>query len=222
MRLGCGGCLGSLLGLTLLAALVAAPIWVGFRMLQDPGVRVPPASASDAFRAQQKLYELGRRSSRGGRSARTESTVLTETEITAFLSNHLAEAADLPLSGVVARLHGGGNAEILGRLPFRQLLSEEPLATVRDSLPGTWLDRLVWLRLRGDFMVEPAAQTAGRRALRFDVERFWIGNQRLPAVLLRILLHPSALRVLRWPVPEGVEAVIVEPGRLVIRTAGEH
>ena len=222
MRLGCGGCLGSLFGLGLLVAVVAAPIWVGFRIFQDSGVPLPAASASDGFRAQQKLYEVGRRASRTGRSAPGEPIALTDREVSAFLANHLGEAADLPLSGVVARMPARGEAEIMGRLPLRQLLSEEPFATVRDALPVDWLDRPVWLRLRGDFMVEVATPPATRRALRFDVERFWIGRQRVPALLLRLLLHPSALRVLRWPLPEGVEAVVVEPGRLVIRTTGEH
>lgn len=222
MRPGCGGCLGSLLGLVLLVAIFAAPIWVGFRMLQDPGGPLAATSASDGFRAQQKLYEVVRRGSRSGRSTRGEPIAITDREATAFLSNHLAEAADLPLSGVVARMPARGQAEIMGRLPLRQLLSEEPFATVRDALPAGWLDRLVWLRLRGDFMVEAATPPGTRRALRFDVERFWIGRQRLPAVLLRLLLHPSALGVLRWPLPEGIEGVVVEPGRLVIRTAGDH
>lgn len=222
MRLGCGGCLGSFFAVGLVGALVVGPIWLGFRMLQDPGVSVPRASASDGLRAQQKLYEVGRRASRSGRGTRPEPIALSEGEISAFLANHLAGAAELPLSGVVARMAGRGEAEIMTRLPLRHLLSEEPFATARDVLPVAWLDRPVWLRLRGDFMVEAAGAPPARRALRFDVDRFWIGRQRLPAILLRLLLHPTAVRVLRWPLPDGVESVVVEPGRLIIRTGGER
>jgi hypothetical protein len=216
MRLGCGGCLGSLFVAGVLVGSVVGPIWLGYRLLQDPGVPAPPTSTSDGFRAQQKLYEVGKRAGRGG------PIVLTDREISAFLSNHLAAAAELPLSGVVARMPGRGEAEIMGRLPLRHLLSEEPLATLREMLPAGSLDRPVWLRLRGDFTIEPAVTPAGRHALRFEVARFWIGRQRMPAVMLRLLVHPAALGVLRWPLPDGVEAVSVEPGRLVIRTAGEH
>jgi hypothetical protein len=217
MRLGCGGCLGGLLGVVLMAAVLVAPVWLGYRMLQSPIEPIPTPTATEGLRAQQKLYQVAAGPGTG-RAARDGAVVLTEGEVTAFLSNHLAPTADLPFSVVVARFIARGDAEIAVELPLRQLLSEGPLGSFRDALPTAWLARPVWLKLRGDFVVEPRATAGARRALRFDVEMFWIGRQRVPAMLLRLLLHPGALRVLRWPLPDRVDAVVVEPGRLIIRT----
>ena len=58
-----------------------------------------------------------------------------------------------------------------------------------------------------------------RRQLRLDVESFAVGRQRLPARALRLLLDPAALGLLQWPLPEHVERVSIEPGRVVIRGA---
>jgi hypothetical protein len=46
-----------------------------------------------------------------------------------------------------------------------------------------------------------------------------VGRQRLPVALLRVLLDPAALQVLYWRMPSGIDAITVEPGRVVVRTA---
>jgi hypothetical protein len=58
-----------------------------------------------------------------------------------------------------------------------------------------------------------------RRQLSLDVEDFAVGRQRLPAGMLRVLLDPAAVGLLRWPLPEHVERVSIEPGRVVIHGA---
>jgi hypothetical protein len=40
----------------------------------------------------------------------------------------------------------------------------------------------------------------------------------LPVIAARVLLDPGTLRLLRWPLPDEVRAVTIEPGRAVIRT----
>jgi hypothetical protein len=67
--------------------------------------------------------------------------------------------------------------------------------------------------------LEPGVTRAQQRYLRLDVVEFAVGRQRLPAAMLRLLLNPSALRVLRWPMPEGTDAVTIETGRVVVRLA---
>ena len=49
------------------------------------------------------------------------------------------------------------------------------------------------------------------------VERFWLGRLPMPEVMLRVLLDPAALRVLRSPIAETIESIRIEPGRLIIQ-----
>lgn len=214
MRLGCLGCLTVLIG----AALIAMSALVGVRMLQEPELPVAAPTAADGVRAQQKIFEVVRRGAgRGGTSS--EPVVLSERELNAFLSRHLAEAAEMPFAEVGLRLPGNGIAQFRGRLPLRQLLTEPPLAALAGLVPAGWLERPLWLRLTVRARLEPGAAQAHRRYLRLEVAEFGVGRQRLPAALLRLLLNPSTLRVLRWPVPDGIEAVTIERDRVVIRTA---
>src|SRR3989441_7975086 len=99
------------------------------------------------------------------------------------------------------------------------LVTEPPLSGLGHVLPAVLLERPVWLRIRAHARVEPSVTRRERRYLRLDVREFAIGRQGLPAVLLRILLDPRTLGVLRWPLPDSIEAITVEPGRVVIRLA---
>jgi hypothetical protein len=59
-----------------------------------------------------------------------------------------------------------------------------------------------------------------RQFLRLDVERFYLGRTRLPAITHRLLLSPMALRLLSLPLPAGIDDVKVEQGHVVIRAGG--
>ena len=214
MRLGCLGCLTVLIGV----ALVAGSAWFGVRMLQEPAFPAVATTAADGVRAQQKIFEVVQRSA-GRSKTNGEPIVLSERELSAFLSRHLAEAADVPFSDVGLRLAGSGIAEFKGRLPLRHLLSEAPLSALAMAVPAAWLERSVWLRLGTRARIEPGTTRAQRRYLRLDVVEFAVGRQWLPAPVIRLLLDPATLRVLRWPVPDRVEAVTIENGRVVIRIA---
>ena len=220
MRLGCGGCLGAALVGMIGVAAVGGAAWGVFRVLQTPDTPTAVGTPADGLAAQQKLYEIVRRGARRpGRAGSAEAVTLTEREVNAFLARHLAEAAELPLTDIGVRLVGGGVLEIVGRLPLRHLLGESPVSALADVLPERWLGHRAWIHLRARARVEPGGSRGQRRYLRLDVERFQVGRQRLPALTLRHLLSPSALRVLRWPLPDGVEAITLEAGRAVIRTA---
>src|SRR5262244_3530332 len=106
--------------------------------------------------------------------------------------------------------------ELAIRLPLRILLAETPMSSILDLSPARWVDRPVWLRLRARTQVE-AAPSGQRRFLRLDVERFYLGRTRLPAVAHRLVLSPMALKLLLWPLPAGIEDIKVEPHQVVIR-----
>jgi len=207
LRLGCCGCLTGLV----LLALVSTVGWVGFQALGTPDIAGQPTSAADGVRAQQKIFDILRGTGGAGGSRRARSVSLSERELNAFLSRHLSEAADLPLAHVGVRLPSDGRAEVGGQLPLGQLASL--------PIPTSWLDRGIWLTIRARVTLEGNEEARDRRHLRLDVERFWIGRLRVPELMLRVLLDPTALRLLRWPTPESIDGLRIEPGRIIIQTA---
>ncbi len=210
MRLGCSGCLGTVVGLALVAVVVGGAVGAAVRMLADPHVPIPETTQADGSRAQRKLFELGRQGRRG------EPVILTEGEINALLARHLVEARGLRLAAPSARLIGGDRFVLYVQSPLRQLLDEASLGSVANLLPGSWQGRPVWLRIGAHVRVD---DDRPRRQLRVNVDEFSIGRQRLPTPALRLLLDPAAVGLLQWTLPEYVERVGVEPGRLVIQTA---
>src|SRR6266446_8351898 len=201
-----GGCLSTVVGFLAVVLLAAAGGWAVIRLLQAPIVEPVPFSPEDGVRAQQKIVGLARRSTRAG------SVVLSEAELNAFVSRHL-DPADLPFGEPALRLRGDDLAEIAGTVPLGRLLQESPLGALAQALPAGWLARPVWLtvRMRAEIVTEP------RRALRLKARRVAIGRQRVPVVVLRLVLDPSSLRLMRIALPPNVETVRIEPGRVVIQ-----
>jgi len=217
VRVGCLGCLTLVLTLGGISELG----WIGLQALREPEFELPATAPGDGIRAQRKVYQIAQVARRGpGRSAPGgEPIVLTQGELNAFLSRHLVEAAELPFADLALRLTGDAGVEFRGRLPLAHLLTEPPLSGLGRVLPAALLEHPVWLRIRAHARVEPSITRRERRYLRLDVREFAVGRQRLPAVLLRILLDPRTLGVLRWPLPDSIEAITIEPGRVVIRLA---
>ncbi|MBM3220957.1 MAG: hypothetical protein FJZ38_20150 [Candidatus Rokubacteria bacterium] len=211
LRLGCSGCLTVLI----LIALVGGGAWATFQAMRTPDVAGGPVAPSDGFKAQQKIFEVIRRSGSG----RPHTVTLSEREVNAFLARHLVETADMPLRNLGVRLPADGHADIAGQLPLRQLLGVAPLSALTPVLPAGWLDRGVWLAIRARVTLEGTGAARDRRWLRLDVQQFWIGRLPLPEVMLRVLLDPAALRLLRSPMPEAIDGVRIEPGRLIIQTS---
>jgi hypothetical protein len=210
LRLGCGGCLVALvLGL----GLAAGAAWVGFRGLQDPEVKVDLPTADDGFRGQQKIFSVFR-AGNGRMRARPLEVTLSEREINGFLSRHLAESPDFPLASGTVKLLGDGRVELLGRLPLRHVTPRPDLV-----LPAAWLDRPVWIHVRARASLEVEAARGHRRYLRLDVERYALGRQWLPGVVVRPLLSRGIHDLLRWPLPAAVEAITIDSDRIVVRTA---
>ena len=214
MRLGCVVVLAAVV----MVAMATGSLWVGSRMLQEPVVDPSPGTAEDGVRGQQKIYDIAR-GVPGRTKGRPLQVSLTEPELNAFLSRHLTEAARIPVVTGGVRLVGDGIIEFKGQLPLRQVLTSLLFVPVVDLIPGAWLERSVWLHLGARASLEVGAARGQRRFLRLDVERFALGRQPLPEMLLRLLLGPETMRLFRWHMPEAVEAITIEPGMVVIRTA---
>lgn len=209
MKLGCSGCLGLIVILAIASLLVGGAAGATVRMLAHPDLRVAPTTPADGARAQQKLFDLARQARRG------ETIVLSEAEVNALISRHLVEARGVRLGTPTATLVGGDRVVLNGQSPLRHLLDEASLGGLADLLPTRWQTRPLWLRLGARVRVEGGS----RRQLRMDVDEFAVGRQRLPAPLLRLLLDPASVGLLQWALPDHVERVGIEPGRVVIQTA---
>ena len=211
-RCGCGCVTIVVLGL-----LAVSLLWLGSGIFERPSLQHEIGTAADGRRAQQKLFDLATRG--GGRDRREErkaTVTLTEGELNALLTRHLS-ARELPLDEMSIRLIGDGVVEVSGRLPVR-MLSGDSLDAFLGLFPERFMATPVWVRLRGHVQLESGTGRTDRRRLRLDVGYLSLGRRRLPTTVLGLLPEGPVLRATRWPLPETVEAVTVEPGRLTITT----
>jgi hypothetical protein len=201
--------------MTLVAAAgLGASAWVVGRVVDAPEVRATPGTDADAARAEQKIYDAVRGSR--GRSRGAEPVALSEAELNAFVTRHLLETIDTPLESVNLRLLGDGAVEFQARMPLRRLTLDPPLSYLTGVLPAEWLAHRVSVGMKGRVRVESGDSRSARRVVRIAPEHFWLGRQRLPTLLARLLIDPAALRLLRWRLPRAVESVTIEPGRAII------
>jgi hypothetical protein len=145
-----------------------------------------------------------------GRSTRI---VLSESDVRALVSEHVSRALQIPVSGVRAGLPGEGVIEVAIRVQALAVVDRAAPALVK-ALPSGWLERRLWLKLA----LRPNVDTEGRgrrRRVQFNVEEFGIGSRRLPVTALRALFGAS-VDSLGWPLPRGIDDVIVERGRLIL------
>src|SRR5262249_13203915 len=209
MKSGCGcGCAA----VVLLSLVVGALVWLGSGMLERPTIKSELGTSADGRRAQQKLFDL----TRGGSRDRRAVVTLSEAELNALLNRHIP-GEQLPLQEMGIHLIGDGIVEITGRLPVRALWGDRVSRAV-GLLPERWASTPVWIRLRGPVQLELGAGRGHRRLLRLDVTYMSLGRRRLPTALLAFLPEGAVLRTTRWPVPDAVETVTVEPDRLTITT----
>lgn len=212
------GCIFTIIVAILILGMGAGAIWTGSRFLQEPEISAKNGTQADGLRGQQKIFEIARGESGRSRGS-TRRVTLTESELNGFLSRHLEEAARIPVVTGAVRLVGDGVVELKGRLPLQDVLAARPLTLVTDLLPTPWLERPVWLHLWARATFEVGTARGQRRYLRLDVERFALGCQPLPETLLRALLSPAALGLLRWRLPDTVEGISIEPGTVVVKVA---
>jgi hypothetical protein len=206
VRLGCGGCLSTVALLLVIGLVAGGGAWALVRCLDTPEVERVSIGPEDGPRAQQKIFGLVRRGAQVG------PVVFSEAEINALVTRHL-EPADLPLRDAIVRLRGSDLIDVTGTVPLGRLLHESPLAPLSVALPGGWLERPIWLALSA----RTRMSTEPRHAIRLDVRTLVIGRQRVPAILLRLILEPASLRLTQIPLPPGVQAVHVERGRVILQ-----
>ncbi|MGH7277272.1 MAG: hypothetical protein ACREJG_01140 [Candidatus Rokuibacteriota bacterium] len=189
------------------------------RVADAPERRLVVGTDAEAGRAERKIYEAvrGTRARRGG-----EPIMLSEAELNAFVARHVVEAVDAPLDHLTLKLVGDGVVELQARMPLYRVAADPPLSYVTELMPTRWQAYPVALRLRAHLRVEDADGDSRRRILRLQPEGFWVGRQRLPTVMARLLIDPAALRMLRWRLPRAVDDVDIERGRAIIHPPSSH
>lgn len=210
------GCLAFFVLLLILVVVLAgggAALFFGGAMFEIAGRSKLTYSAPDAQRAQDKMYELLLRDS--GHSSRRDPIVLTDQELSAFLTRYL-ERTGIPVSLLVVKL-APNTVEIQGQTAFRNLFKGFPFHFLPDYLPATTMDRPVWVTVRGTIQLG-SERERGRTAPNYgqlEVKEFSLGYQGIGPWLLWALLGQERLR---WPMPAVVETIKIEDGRIVITT----
>jgi len=212
MRSGCAVVLGVAFATVVLGG---ASLWVGSRLVQEPEVAAVVGSPEDGSRGQQKIFDLARGGAGRARGA-PQAVVLSEAELNSFLSRNLVEVAKMPITVRAVRLAGDGVVEFKGLIALRDILSASPLASLT---PRAWLERQVWLHLTTRANLEVGTTRSQRRYLRFDLQRVAIGRQALPGFFRWLLPSPGIQGLLRWRMPDSVESITIESGKVVIRTS---
>lgn len=213
MRLGCLGCLGSTIGLIVLLCLAGGAMWAWSGLYGAPPL-LSTSPRADPVATERKLAEIGLRSS--GRSARSEPLVLSEAEVTAVVSRHLADAG-LRLAAVAVNLRPD-RISVQGRLPLGALIQDSPVAWVGSALPRKTLDSLVWLTLIGHLELEAPSAPGRPRYVEANLLSARLGRIRAPRWLLGLMLGSRGASLLRWQVPGVVDRLEAGEGRVTVRT----
>jgi hypothetical protein len=143
---------------------------------------------------------------------------LTEGEVNALLARHLVQARGMRLTTPSARLIGDDRFVFNGQCPLRQLLEEMALGALAELLPERWQTRPMWVHIGARLRVDRTPH----HQLRTDVDEFALGRQPLPVALVRLLVDPASVGVLRWPLPSYIEQISVERGRVIVRSASSR
>jgi hypothetical protein len=214
MRLGCLGCFGAIVGLSLLCGLAGGALWAWTGVQGTPPLLPLSAAKANPGTIERKLAEIGLRGS--GRSARSEPLVFSEPEVATLLSTYLADAG-FRLSPVTVRLRPG-QASLQGRLPLAALIQDSPVPWVASALPRSSLRSPVWITLVGHVEVERPAGPRRPRYAEATLLGAQVGRISMPAWVLSLMLGSRGASLLRWQAPGAVEHLEVGEGRLTVKT----
>lgn len=214
MRLGCLGCLATIVAVLGLLCLVGGAVWIWTSVRAVPPLFPVSATKTDPAAIDRRVAEIGFRSS--GRSTRSEPLVFSEPEVTAFVAHHLADAG-LRMSPLGIRLRPG-RASLQGRIPLSALLQGPPGAWLASVLPHSALESPVWMTLIGRIELESPSGSRSPRYVEATLLDTQIGRIPVPGWLLSLMLGPRGASLLRWQVPGIVDHLEVDEGRLTIRT----
>ena len=214
MKLGCFGCLGTILGLFLLCGLAGGALWTWTGVWGAPALLSASGVRADQAAVERKLAQVGLRG--GGRAHRSETLVFGEPEVATLLSTRLSDAG-LGLSPIAVTLRPG-RASLQGRLPLIALVQGSPAAWATSILPRSTLRAPIWITLVGYVRLETPASPRRPRYAEATLLETRVGRIAVPGWLLSLMLGSRGAFLLRWQVPAVVDQLEIGEGRLTIRT----
>lgn len=200
MRPGCG-CALVTLGL---GAVLGGAVWAGVKVLQEPGVL---SERPYVARDHQPTTTSG-----GNRATLT----MSETDLAVFITRQLNSRAELPVRDIVVRLPDGNGADVGAKTTVQDIGRAWGMpGSVFAFMPHSWRDHPVWVTARA---APRLGRDDSRRYLRVDVSRFAFGRLPLPTVAAKWV----GLGLLHWELPDDVEDVRLEPGRVTVRISSSR
>lgn len=172
----------------------------------------PLGTAVDGWRAQRKMLEIVLRERNV--SSRTQPLVFTEKQLNAFLSRHLEESRGIPFSNLRVKLIPGG-LSLQGQTRLRSLARAVPFNYIVGYLPASEMDRPVWVVMQARVRLESGRFGKRQEYLRIEPTMFRIGAHVMSA---RVLSWIVGRELFRWAVPNVIQSVEVEEGRVVVTT----
>jgi hypothetical protein len=214
MRLGCLGCF--VLIVVGLGGLVIAggALFLSTNIFGTPDVHPVSYTPGDGHTAQQKLYEVLLR--QAGRSGRKDPIVLTDREANAFVAQHLAEVAGVPVTPLIVKFTNG-QFFAQGQTTLRNLLRGAPFSYLLGYVPSRWPGRSVWVTVQGQLTISGGPNGAPRYG-DVTVTQLTLGRQPLHSFLLYMMMGPSGAGLFHWRVPSVVDQVQIQDGRAIIHT----
>ena len=215
MRLGCAGCLATLVSLGAVWALVGGGAWAWSRAWLPPSHLVASHAGQDASAADQKLAGLGPKA--GGRASRPDAIVLSEAEVSAVVSRFLEDAGLLRTPLLTTEMRGG-RALVQWRGPAVALLQGPPLGWLSGLVTQRMGQTPLWITLAGDVQVGSASRLGRPRYAEVRLASARVGRLPVPGWLLMLMVGPRGASLLRWPVPATVDWLEVGERQLTIGT----
>lgn len=210
MRLGCVGCLFLVLVLVgILIAGIAGGLLLSSAIFATPeGITPPDFTPQNAGAGEQKLAEILLRD-RGFAQGKGP-VVITQQELNGFLAHHLQESGRIPMKPLSVRLTPG-IVGIQGQTTVARLFTGFPFSLLGEYLPRSYVDRPIWVTVKGRI-----EHDRSRGSL--EVLDFALGTQPISPRVLSWMLGGKGQRLLRWRMPRSVERIVIEEGRVVVRT----
>ena len=214
MKLGCLGCLTSVVVGLLVVTLGGATLWVWAMTHATPPLLFGNHARADPVVVERRIAELGHRSA--GQPSRAASLVLSEADVATFLGQYLDDAG-VPISEVQTRLRTG-EVIVQGRVPLGRLLEGAPVTWLPFAILQRSLDAPVWVTLTGTIAVHAAPSPRRPGYAEATLVDSRIGRLSIPSWLLTVMAGSRGASLLRWQVPPIVERMDVGDGRLTVRT----
>lgn len=203
---GCFGCLTLIAILSIIMIFVVASYFLSSHLFYVPDTWKVETSSEDGYRCQQKIAEILLR--QAGLSIRKEKIQITEREINSFLIRHFDTQKLVALKPIIVRFNPN-QISVEGKASLKILLADFPFSDYERI--SSFLNKPIWITLKGNFEQR-------KERFQIKIQEFYIGKQYIPIWLFYYISGEDMKDILNWRLPEIIEDIQVEKGRIIIAT----